>query len=268
MTYDASERSAQGGSPVELYRFARNTKEWFFTSNDVNVTYAGDTYVATTLQRSSIEQTSEQARNALKLTVRRDMDIAELYRVAPPKDIISLTVIRQHRGDNDPAVIWIGRVMNVDWQEGGQAVINCEPVSTSVKRQGLRRLYQRQCPHPWGSAACGVDKEAHKIDTTVTAVSGLTVTVAALLDRPYGGGWIQKADADGNLERRFIRSFSGLTLTLSQAFQDLEEDDAVTVYPGDDHTMATCDGVYDNILNFGGMPYTPTKNPFDGSPVY
>ncbi|MBK7804300.1 MAG: phage BR0599 family protein [Chloracidobacterium sp.] len=37
---------------------------------------------------------------------------------------------------------------------------------------------------------------------------------------------------------------------------------------GCDHTLATCIAKFANGLNYGGMPYWPTKNPFDGTIIY
>lgn len=268
MTYDASEQSVQGGAPVELYQFARNAKIWRFTSAEADIVDSSETWESAPITRTAVETTTEQARNALTLTVPRDFEIADLFRISPPTDVIALTVYRYHRGEEDDvAVIWMGRVLNVSF-EGARATITCEPVSASIKRQGLRRLYQKQCPHVLYGPGCTVDKEAHKIDTVITDASGVTVTVAALLSKPYAGGWIQYEDADGNFERRFIRSFSGLVLTLNYPFNGLDSATAVTVYPGCDHTMETCDSVYANILNYGGQPFQPEKNPFDGTPIY
>lgn len=270
MTYDARERSVQDGAPVEVYEFARNAKLWRFTSAEADLTFEGDDYTSIPITRTAIESSNEQARNALSLTVPRNLEVAALFRISPPTDVIAITVRRFHRSEEgDVAVVWIGRVLNVSF-EGAKATMSCEPVSVSVKRQGLRRLYQKQCPHAlYGPLpGCGVDMEDHRHDTTVTSISDVTVQVGSLLSKPYAGGFIQYEDVDGNFERRFIRSFTGTTLTINFPFQGLSPSDPVTVYPGCDHTMETCDTVYVNLPNYGGWPYTPHKNPFDGTPVY
>lgn len=268
MTYEAREESVQDGAPVELYEFARNAKIWRYTSAGQDIGDSSETWVSAPITRTAVETNTEQARNALKLTVPRNLEVAYLFRISPPTDVIALTVRRFHRGEpDDTAAIWLGRVLNVSF-EGARAIMNCEPVSASIKRQGLRRLYQMQCPHVLYGPGCTVDKEAHKIDTTVSSISGVTVTVGALLSKPYAGGFIQYEDADGNFETRFIRSFSGTTLTLNFPFNGLAPSDPVTVFPGCDHTMETCDSEYSNINNYGGMPFFGTKNPFDGTPIY
>lgn len=268
MTYDIRERSVQDGAPVELYEFARVNKYWLFTSAEQEIAIGSDIYTSTPIQRTAVEVNTEQARNALKLTVRRDFVIADLFRQSPPTDVIALTIKRFHRDEEeDVAVVWIGRVLNCSF-EGAKAVLTCEPVSVSLKRQGLRRLYQKQCPHPLYGEGCFVDKEDFKHETTITDVNGVTVTVASLDSLPYAGGFLEYEDMDGNLERRFIRSFSGLVLTLNLPFNDLESATAVTVYPGCNHTMETCDTVFDNLENYGGMPFIPIHNPFDGTPIF
>lgn len=268
MTYDSREASVQDGAPVELYEFARNAKVWYYTSAEQNITVESNEYISVPIARTAVETNTEQARNALKLTTPRNFEIADMFRISPPTDIISLTLRRFHRDEDDDIVVsWIGRLLNVSF-EGARAILNCEPISSSLKRQGLRRLYQKQCPHPLYGQGCFVDETAHDITTTITNISGKTVTVAALLAKPYAGGYIEHADADGNFERRFIRSFSGLALTLSQPLSTAAVTESVTVYPGCDHTMATCNTVYNNLPNYGGMPYIPTKNPFDGTPIY
>lgn len=270
MTYDARESSRESGAPVELYEFARGSVIERYTSADADVPIGADTYTAAALQRGHIEASAERARNAISISCPRDFPIAELFRVAPPTEIITLTLRRRHRDDSEIVVVWMGRVLNCEWQ-GAVARLNCEPVITSMRRIGLRRKYQRQCPHVLymqGPGQCGVDKADHANATTVTAVSGLVLSVAALATKPWPGGFVEWTTPGGEIERRFITARSGLDLTLSQAFQGIAASDSVVVYPGCDHTQATCSSVYANGENYGGFPFIPLKNPFDGTPVY
>lgn len=283
MTYAAQETSEQSGAPVELYLFTRNAVDGSdpcspvasstvlvrSTSAEVDVEYDSQTWVSDVLSRSDFEESPELARAPIRITTRRTHPVAELFRVSPPTDVIALTIFRLHR-DDSPAqavVAWIGRVLNCEFS-GAQATLNCEPVSTSARRTGLRRLYQKNCPHVLYGPGCTVDRADHAITTTVTGISGKVITLAELLDRPYAGGYVEFQLESDVVEKRFIQSADGLDLTLALPFADLEESDTVTVYPGCDHTIETCDTVYDNRPNYGGMPHIPTKNPFGGDPVY
>lgn len=271
MTYDAREISLQSGAPVEIYEFARAAQQWLVTSSPEPVVVDSITYTPHMIRRSSIEETQERARSAVKLTVARNFPIADLFRVSPPTDVISLTIKRYHRGDSQVVVIWSGRVLNCDWQ-GAEATINCEPVSTSLRRTGLRRMYQRQCPHVLYGSACGLSKDDYKLTANVDAISGTTISVSECSAQAagyYAGGFVELSVGGGGLERRFITNHTGAVLTLSQAFgEDLAVGAEVNIYPGCNHTLATCKAKFSNLVNYGGFPFIPTKNPFDGSPIF
>lgn len=271
MTYNAAETGMQSGAPVELYDFSRGAFHWYYTSSDSDVQFDSRLWKAATLQRTGIEQSQEQARNSIQITTSRAMEVADLWRVSPPSDVIGLTIRRFHVGDNDPALIWVGRVLNVQWS-GSQATIHCEPVSTSIARTGLRRNYQRACPHVLYSAACGVPKASEVIAATITAAAGVVISAPEFDAQPDGffsGGFVEWEVEAGNYERRFVTQHVGDDLTLSTAIgNSLIAGMSVSAYPGCDHTLSTCHSKFNNRANYGGFPFIPRKNPHGGSSIY
>jgi hypothetical protein len=125
-------------------------------------------------------------------------------------------------------------------------------------------VYQKGCPHVLYGSACGVDKSEFETVTTVSAVTGLTLTVGTLPAYTYGGGFVER-DAVYGVERRFIESHTGSALLLTQSFAGIAVSDEVRVYPGCNHTLSACDGQFDNALNYGGFVGIPSKNPFENS---
>lgn len=270
MTYDAIERSAESRKPVELYTFFRDYQTFRYTSADRVVTIGGADYQPWALSRSAIESSSEMARGNLKITAPRDLEVADMYRVSPPTIPVTFVLQQYHVADNATIVLWSGRVLTVEFQ-GINAQIVLEPVYTSLRRIGLRRMYQRQCPHVLYGTACKVNRESYRLDGMVDAVSGLTVTMAAAALQPngyYAGGFIEYPVELGIIERRFITDHTGTQLTLSSPPTNLSLLSMIKVYPGCDHTINTCQSKFANTLNYGGMPYFTTKNPFGGSPLY
>lgn len=272
MTYDAREISADLGAPVEIYEFTRGAYRLRFTSADAPVVYVGQTFAPMPITRTSIEAGLEAVRATLTVTVPRTMEVADWHRVAPPADVVTLTIWQRHLGDpnNEFAVIWRGRVVSVDFQ-GAAAEIACESVYTSIRRAGLRRAYQRTCPHVLYSGECRASSTAFETVGTIGSVAGLVVTSAvfgALASGYLVGGFIQLPRISGQFERRGIVAHTGSNITLSQATEGLIVGAVFSVFPGCDHTMPTCSSKFSNLPNYGGMPYLPTKNPFDGSPVY
>ena len=283
MSYAEFETSTQSGAPVEFYQFTRASETYRYTSADRDLSHAGQTWASYRISRSAIEATQEQARLALDLEVDPDLPVLDLFRVAPPDDVVLLTVWRLHLGDGDPAVIWMGRVLSVSL--GMQASIHCESVHTSIKRPGLRRMYQKQCPHVLYGAACGLDRDDWRQVCSVTSLSGTSLAVTGLTgfaDQYFAGGYVEWVDSNGLYERRAIRAQVGGSLTVTFPMPALAAEAygwgknwgryyggvAMSVFTGCDHVLATCDSKFSNSANYGGMPHIPSKNPFDGTPVY
>jgi len=262
MTYDARELSMQSGEPIEMYQFTVGATNYYFTSAKSAITYSGNTYQPEPIKRGSIDFTTEKGRNNLKLQTVRDFAIADLFRVSPPSDVILLVVHRVHYGETDGSVIWSGRVLNCDWV-GSIASLNCEPVSSSLQRIGLRRMYQRQCPHVLYGSACGVDKTDFDLSTTILSISGLTLScVDADI---FGDDWFAGGFIEFGTEKRFITTQTSNNITISAPIAGLEVGDTITAYAGCNHALTTCNFKFSNSENYGGMPYIPTKNPFSGS---
>jgi uncharacterized phage protein (TIGR02218 family) len=196
--------------------------------------------------------------------------MADLYRIAPPTMGITLTIRQLHFGDGEAVVIWTGRILGVSWS-GTQASIQCEPVATSLRRVGLRRVFQRQCPHVLYGAACGVSRNTFQVAGEIESATATGMNVAAASLQPdgyYSGGYIEWDVALGIPERRFILAHDGAALELNGSTYGMAGGQAVRLYPGCDHTMATCNAKFSNALNFGGFAHMPQKNPFGADPVY
>lgn len=270
MPYEAFEASTQDGRPVELYRFERGLLVSRYTSDADPFTFDSATWLPATITRPEIEDSGEVRRSGVSLTVPRDFPIADLYRVTPPSDVVRVSILRVHRVDLDPEVIFLGRVLGCSF-EGVSATLTCESVFTSVKRPGLRRKYSRTCPHVLYGAACGVVEASFTQGVTLAGVSGVTLNAAAFDAQPDGyfaGGVIEWIRPSGIAERRAIVSHVGANVVITHRIADLAPGALVAASPGCDRTIATCVGKFSNGLNFGGQPYIPIKNPFGGSSVF
>jgi len=270
MTYAAIETSVQSGRPVELYEFLNGTEYFRYTSADGDVAYGGNTYIAVPIARGAVEATSETARLALAITCARHLGVLDLFSLLPPATIVAVTVKRLHAGDGEAITLWMGRVLNVTFNNVS-AEIHCESVYTSVKRVGLRRLYQKGCPHVVYGPGCGLSRATFKTTTTVSSISGTALTLAgvgAFADGYFAGGYLEWESASGYFERRAIRSQVGAVVTIGFPLPGIAAAATVGLYPGCDHTLTTCIGKFNNRLNYGGMPHFPSKNPFDGTIIY
>lgn len=270
MTFEAFETSAAGGRPVELYDFQRGYLHWRYTSAQADVFADSATWAATPISRTGFEAASELNRSAIKITVPRDNEVADMWRVTAPSEEIGLTLKQYHHGDGETAVLWIGRVVNVDWS-GSLATLHLEPGYTGVRRQGLRRRYQRACPHVLYGQLCRLSPSTFRLLSQCDSISGLIIGVqngSALGATYYTGGYVEWEVASGLYDRRYIVEHSGAYMTLNAVPHTLSLGQAIRVYPGCDHTLATCNTKFGNSANYGGMPYIPIKNPFNGASLF
>lgn len=269
MTYADREVSAYDGQPIELFTFLRSGVVWRYTSSDEDIVAETFTYTAIPMERSKIEQTQEAARSTLEIRISKTSEFVQQYIAYPPTAVVTLTVKRYHVGLAEYITIWIGRVTNVSFTET-QATIRCEPIQTTMRRPILRLVYQPNCPHVLYGSACAANRSAFTLNATLSGVSGNVLTSSAFGSFATGyfaGGYITYNDGVSQ-ETRFITSSASANITLNLPFNSIPADADVTVYPGCDHTLVTCNDKFGNVLNYGGQPFYPGQNPFGGNPIF
>lgn len=277
MTYEATEISTQDGMPVYRILFVTGDLEYRFTTESLFTFDGFNTYTPIAIKLGEISQTNEVAKDPLSIDLPRDVAFAQEFLGGVPEQITTVTVYRGHLTDTDGEfrVYWKGRVASAS-ASGDTVSLSCENVFTSMRRPGLRAKYQKVCRHALYSDKCGVNDYDYAVVASATAVAGTTVTLDTLgsgedNNNYFTGGTLETSTG----ELRYITSHSGLTLTLMYALPSLTEEvndgsagqSTVTLYPGCDHTRATCVSKFNNVDNFGGFPWLPSKNPFSNNVV-
>lgn len=265
MTFSAQETSAESGAPIELYEFRYGPLRLYYANTPEDVTYNSRVWTATPLDRTEIEETLEIARQSVTISVAPDSQVAGLFRFVPPAEPVEVIIHVVHRTDplEEVKTRWFGRVLNCRW-EGPMAQLSCESILTSFRRLGLRRHYQRTCPHVLYGVACGALPGLHVVEDTLSAVNGtsIVIPVASLqANGYYAGGILEWVRGPGQFERRTIRSHVTDTLVLTYRIPGLTAGMTVSLLPGCNHLMTDCDGKFSNSDNYGGWPI-PQRNPF------
>ncbi len=255
----------------ELFRFVEGSTVYTQTSGPVDVSYMAETYAsAYPISRTAVEQKNELTRAGIEIKTSLNNPVAIRYLADPVDSVVTLTVFQEVNGT--PNVFWKGRLSSVK-ASGKDVTLVFESFFTSLRRPGLRAIYQKSCRHALYGRGCFLNPEDWKFETTVSDMTGKTVTVASVdgaSDNVYRGGMIRAPDTSV----RFIVSQIGTLLTLSRTFQTLRaafEADGpgmvdVKIYLGCAHTLAACIA-FGNVLNYGGFPWIPNKNPMAGSSI-
>ena len=278
--FQTQEASRTLGEPVDLYLFTYGpgaSDYYGYTDAETAITLgtglSARTYTPTAISRDAIKSSGTLDKSALTVSTAGGNVIAELFRVYPPVQVVTLVIYQGHIGDPDSEflVIWSGRVLSCK-RLHSEAELTCEPIATSMKRSGLRRHYQYGCPHALyqgdASGGCRALKAPATRATTVSAISGARITLptgwnGAFDKTKFRGGLAEWSGAGGAAEKRTILQVNVATneITLSGGVRNLAVAGALNVILGCNHQMDDCQVLHNVINDFGGQPWIPTKNP-------
>lgn len=276
MAFTDIEISNNEGKPFRLYTLRWGNTIWRYTNADRVREWpagSGNNFQPIAISDGGVRQSGSD-QDDFRVTLPQSAAIVDKFRGTPPSETIWLTVRKQHEGDAEAPAIYVGKVANVKRSEGRTtAEIRCIAISAAYKTNGLRIPWGRNCPYILYDFNCRADKELFKVVAEVTAISGVEVTVDALGawdEAQYIGGFLEwDADGLGTLERRAIEAPGGdRTFALLGRTDGLEVGQTLSLYIGCAHVTSACDGVFDNLANYGGFPHIPGKSPFDGTPVF
>uniref|UniRef100_A0AAU8GS05 Tail assembly protein n=1 Tax=Pseudomonas phage PAKlein3 TaxID=3230132 RepID=A0AAU8GS05_9VIRU len=268
MTYQTYEESLDRGTPVELYEFVQGIQRWNYISGTEPIVRLGQTYTPMPVTRAGVKQSGDVFKDSLKLSFPRDDAFASQFLGFAPEGVTTVTVLRGHYGDpdNEYVVYWKGRVVGAK-AAGNQIDIECESIFTSIRRPGLRARFEYGCRRTLYLKGCNVNRELYKLQGDVLSIAGgLEVTVAGSGSKPDGyftGGMLVTPDGAA----RFITNHVGDKVTMMRPINGLVGGMTVSLYPGCDHLRDTCKNKFNNLDNFGGFPFIPSKNPFGGSSI-
>jgi uncharacterized phage protein (TIGR02218 family) len=109
-----------------------------------------------------------------------------------------------------------------------------------------------------------LNKDSFTVTATVLAVDGQSITVDS---DGYPNDFLKSgivAIPSFN-EKRLILSNVDDVITVFFPFSNLSVGDIVELSVGCDHSFTTCRSKFSNGRRFGGFPYIPKDNPFEGS---
>jgi uncharacterized phage protein (TIGR02218 family) len=128
------------------------------------------------------------------------------------------------------------------------------------------QVYQASCRFTLGDANCGVNIASYGVGSSVTGTPTTTALTAASssLGAIYNNGWVLMTSGICNGVRRAVRTCAAGAIQLTGPLPWTPSvGDTFTLYPGCDKTMpasgntASCQAVFNNAANFGGMPFIP-----------
>lgn len=269
MSYADIESSVDGGKPIFLYEFKQgiNTASRY-TSDLYALTFNAFNWTPLQIRHSEPTLKGEVASDTLRIEMPITESFAADFLGYQPDLRTSLTIYRKQRNADDYRVVWKGYVGTPTVDETVLS-IECSTLAVWLKQYGLQSKMTRPCRHVVYFGKCLADPDLHSTLVTITGVSGRVVSITDPGGLPIGtltGGVLQAA----NGERRMIMAHSSGSLVLSRPISGLTAG-TCTCLRGCARTRAACAEFSNpdndsgtNIENFGGFPWIPTRNPFNG----
>ncbi len=267
-TYDVLESSVEDSRPIELYEFVKGAETFRYTSAEDDLTPAADEFAAIAIARGAIAMGSDRNTRNLIVTMPASVGLAQKFIDIPPGEKTSLSIFRYQRDESptfDTQVLaFTGTVQSVAFPDDGTvAEFALRSRESTMNRNVPRFTFMGMCNHILYDAACGVVQTSFDHVGTASGVIDDQITVSGVsgsgLD--FVGGYC-KPSAESDF--RMIIAQSGNVLTLLLPFQNDPDGANIQCFAGCDHVLTgDCALVFDNVAEFGGYAFVPSKDIFN-----
>lgn len=269
MSFSTYDRDEQRGAPIDLYEFKCGNQTYSYTNAEDRI----GAYLPIPIQRASVKTNGKFEKTNLQIKVPVNTPLSEMFLPYPPPYVVKVILRQMHK--TDPAqqqlVVWSGRVLS-SGRERGEAVLTVDNTLLSFKRPGLNRNFQHGCPLQLYGNLCKASKGNHSKNINVTQVEGGKIILNQAWPQPwthdkFRGGTVEW-NSDLGKEVRMIIATTPDSFTVGGNLRDVKEGTAMLLHLGCRHDMADCRTTFNNILNYGGQPWIPYKNPVKQHPFW
>lgn len=267
MSFEVYEESIESGQPIELLELRMDSDAFFYTNNQIAVTIDAREYLPLSFKRNRIQLSVEgQKTERLDVSIPGDNEFVLRFVNMAPGSRPTLFLKRYHRQDVDAAVIveYRGVIQTVNFSENGDIATLQVAALTSAKSRNMPRLtYQGLCGLMLYDEFCQISETDPRFEKflSCTAVSGQNVTMTGA--SAFGSDFFVSGFIQFGTDYRMITEQSGDVLRLLLPFGLNPAGEILRCLAGCKHRFqADCDNKFDNIVNYGGFPFVPSKNPF------
>lgn len=269
----AAHRAAGTTTLAHCWKITRTDGQVFgFTSCDLDLTFAGQLYLAATgFTPSAMQQSADLSVPNLEVTGMLDSaSITEADLLAGRWDGAAVEIFEVNYRDLTMGrmILRTGKLGNVS---AGRIAFHAELRGlTQQLQQPVGSVYAAACDATLGDARCGVNLPALQVAGAVTSVTDRRTfgdTSMTQVSDYFGAGvitWVTGANAGLKME---VRDFSagGFVLVLPMPY-DIAIGDTYTVVPGcRKRRTEDCKAKFNNVVNFRGFPDVPLNDKILGN---
>lgn len=268
--------SLKATQPVEAYTFTGSFKTYRYTSYERQITVDGQPHIPAPISRGAVkagDHTQDQLDVEVTLPVTLEVVQDYAFLTSPPKlrmvltafdrDVSNMYVTQASPGTPGGVILWSGTVAAFSVTDRLARVRVPSNFTRALQTVVPSVFYQNPCNHVLYDSRCKVLETNFETITNVTSINNevIEVTDDGRADNFLNAGSIQNRRT---LERRLILTNIGNVITMNLPFTSVRVSDEVRLLAGCDHSFTTCRDKFSNFRNYGGHPFIPFNNPFEG----
>lgn len=270
--FNTLESSTESANGVDLYEFrCGNHAPWLWCAGEEEQTWRGKIYTPLVISNSGVRQSGDVDNNETKIILPVSTELCQMLIEDVPSAPVSVIVRRKHYGSTDAPVFIIAELYSFNRIEADMMELNVQMLAASFKRSGARMTWSRQCQHALYDRNCRVDRNLYDGTITVNLVDNGKIysNDLSIYGKNYlDNGYVEWVNSYGITQRRMIDKNSGNSMSVIGRIDMITLGMVLTVYPGCDRTTKDCQNKFDNLVNYGGVPFLPGKSPFQGDPIW
>lgn len=252
-----------GERPAWLYEVTQGSSFWHWTSHGASIVAGSQQWEPEDITHTQIKKSTDcfDEGVTLKIGLRSAGNPFYQFLSGPPPAPLHVKIYKVLFPDlafGSP--VYEADVLNVSFAERGVVEATLSSVLGVAEARVPRVLVQGLCNWQlYDSATCQVAESPRRISAVISAVGTTWIESPSF---SVGDNYLALGKIVFGSETRLIIAHTGSRVTLNAAFRATATAGAkVTAWPGCDKTLNTCLAKFNNVLNFGGCPYVPLKNP-------
>jgi uncharacterized phage protein (TIGR02218 family) len=260
---DNLEAIEQSATP-EFYVFTSGSTVERYTTFSRELTFLGQVFSPASIKRGKINYNTNFAEVTLDITTPITPNMAK-YIPSYPIEPVSVVVYRSHIDYLDQyEVFFTGQIKGVQFS-GLQANARCVSSNKYLKMKIPNIIYQAFCNNDLFDERCQVSSYDFRGTYTITNIleSGRKLEISYVSGYYNAVNSLRGGKVQLGTDIRFITWHNPIhQITLHAPLgPSLAVGSSVYVWPGCDGSASTCLNKFDNLDNFLGMAYIPSRNP-------
>lgn len=273
---------------MELYKISDGNEIYYYNTGNstITITDLNEIYEPYPVNRDFLEKDILQQQLKIYLPILNP--IVNKYKIFNPINLINVEIYTIYDSNNLPdtnfsdtttstflTMIFKGTINTVDFNyDKSLATLNCKTFTDKFKSKLPRQYFTASCSYSLYSKECSLIKENFKYSVNLTSYSftnnrknfnNVDISNITNLSR-YIRGIFEVNSITGGIEYSFIINVDNVNNKLILLYPITTSDaniSSINIYEGCDKTLSACK-LKNNIINYGGFPLIPHKNPVQG----